>query len=54
MKFKVGDKVHQKRDLRKWGYVRDILEHPAYGQSYLIWWGYSRTMGEGWCDHDLS
>ena len=54
MKFKTGDRVCQKRDLRKWGYVREIVEHPWYGQSYLIYWGYNKTTGDGWCDHDLA
>lgn len=54
MRFKIGDRVCQKRDLRKWGYVREIVEHPWYGQCYRIYWGFNKSTGDGWCDHDLA
>lgn len=54
MRFRPGDRVRRRDNRRIWGYVRGFTLHPWYGPTYLIWWGHTRGMGDGWRDSDLA
>ena len=54
LRFAPGARVHQKRNTRIYGYVREIRPHAAKGTSYAIWWSNTCSVGDGWCDHDLA